>query len=145
MTAAAMISYSYTGRSAGGEAVKGLMESDSPDGVAARLIQSGITPINIAAAKVTGAGASAGSDIGLLPRRLGYGTPKTADLILLTRQLYTITKSGIPLLRGLRGLSASTRHPVLREALDDMVMTLEAGHDLASRFGLLLFFFFFFF
>src|SRR6266480_4255095 len=98
-----MISYLYTGRSAGGEAVKGLMESDSPDGVAARLVHAGITPINIAAAKVTGEAASAGSDIGSLARRLGFGKPKTSDLILLTRQLYTITKSGIPLLRGLRG------------------------------------------
>lgn len=111
------------------------MESDSPDGVAARLIQAGITPINIVVAKVTGEAASAGSDIGLLTRRLGFGKPKTSDLILLTRQLYTITKSGIPLLRGLRGLSASTRHPMLREALDDMVTHLEGGHDLASSFG----------
>src|ERR1041385_8072608 len=130
MTSAAMISYSYTGRSAGGEAVRGRMESDSPDGVAARLIQAGITPINIAAAKVAGETASASSDIGSLARRVGFGQPKTADLILLTRQLYTITKSGIPLLRGLRGLSASTRQPMLREALEDMIGNLEAGHDL---------------
>ena len=54
-----MSSYSYTGRSAGGEAVQGLMESDSPDGVAARLVQAGITPINIAAAKVAGPRAGA--------------------------------------------------------------------------------------
>jgi MSHA biogenesis protein MshG len=111
------------------------MESDSPDGVAARLVQAGITPINIAAAKVTGDAANAGSDIGSLARRLGFGKPKTGDLILLTRQLYTITKSGIPLLRGLRGLSASTRHPVLREALEDMIANLEGGHDLASSFS----------
>jgi len=111
------------------------MESDSPDGVAARLVQAGITPINIAAAKVTGEAASGGSDIGSLARRLGFGKPKTADLILLTRQLYTITKSGIPLLRGLRGLSASTRQPMLREALEDMIGNLEAGHDLASSFA----------
>jgi len=111
------------------------MESDSPDGVAARLVQAGITPINIAAAKVAGEAASASSDIGSLARRIGFGKPKTADLILLTRQLYTITKSGIPLLRGLRSLSASTRHIVLREALEDMIGNLEAGHDLASSFA----------
>jgi MSHA biogenesis protein MshG len=111
------------------------MESESPDGVAARLAQAGITPIDIAAAKATSEAASAGSDIGSLARRLGFGKPKTADLIMLTRQLYTITKSGIPLLRGLRGLSASTRQPMLREALEDMIGNLEAGHDLASSFA----------
>jgi MSHA biogenesis protein MshG len=49
--------------------------------------------------------------------------------------MYTITKSGIPLLRGLRGLSASTHNVVLREALDDIVASLESGRDLATSFA----------
>ena len=42
--------YAYTGRSARGEPVKGRMEADSADGVATRLIQGGITPIDIVSA-----------------------------------------------------------------------------------------------
>ena len=45
-----MSTYAYTGRSAGGESVRGSMEADSPDGVAARLTQGGIIPIDIRAA-----------------------------------------------------------------------------------------------
>ena len=108
-----MSTYAYTGRSARGESVRGSMEADSPNGVAARLTQGGITPVEIRAA---GAGAGASSDLGELARRLGLGQPRTADLILFTRQMYTITKAGVPLLRGLRGLAASTHNATLRLA-----------------------------
>ena len=121
--------YSYTGRSAQGEAVAGSMEAESPDSVAARLAQGGITPIDIAV------GRAGPTDLGELSRRLGFGKPNTADLILFTRQMYTITKSGIPLMRGLRGLSASTHNACLREALEDMIESLESGHDLSSSFA----------
>jgi MSHA biogenesis protein MshG len=121
--------YSYTGRSAQGEAVAGSMEAESPDSVAARLAQGGITPIDIAV------GRAGPTDLGELSRRLGFGKPTTADLILFTRQMYTITKSGIPLLRGLHGLSASTHNACLREALENMIESLESGHDLSSSFA----------
>ena len=49
--------------------------------------------------------------------------------------MYTITKSGIPLLRGLRGLSASTHNTVLRRALEDVLASLESGRDLATSFA----------
>ena len=125
-----MTLYAYTGRAAAGEPVRGSMEADSPDGVAARLTQGGIIPIEIRTA-VTAAGAGAGSDLGELGRRLGLGAPRTADLILFTRQMYTITKSGIPLLRGLRGISGSTHNVILRLALEDVLASLEGGRELA--------------
>lgn len=129
--------YSYTGRAARAEVVQGQVDADSPEAAAARLIQMGITPINIVAATtaIAGTPASATADVGALARRLGLGKPTTGDLILLTRQLYTITKSGIPLLRGLRGLAASTHHVQLRQALEDIVANLEAGRDLATSFS----------
>lgn len=132
-----MTAYSYTGRSLRGDAVEGRIDAESPQAVAMRLLQGGITPIDIVTAEGTTAapGAGASTDMGSLARRIGLGKPTTADLILLTRQFYTITKSGIPLLRGLRALSASTRHPMLRAALEDMLANLEGGHDLASSFA----------
>ncbi|MBV8804960.1 MAG: type II secretion system F family protein [Sinobacteraceae bacterium] len=130
-----MTVYAYTARSARGDSLKGSMEADSPESVAARLAQGGATPIHILVASNSAASAGAGSDVSQFARRLGLGKPSTADLILLTRQLYTITKSGIPLLRGLRALASSTHNGVLREALEEMISSLEAGHDLASGFG----------
>jgi MSHA biogenesis protein MshG len=119
--------FTYTGRARGGELASGQMEGDTPDGVAARLLGNGITPIQIAPAKVEGS-----TDLGQTLRKLGFGKPSTSDLVLLSRQMYTITKSGIPLLRGLKGLAASTHNVVLREVLEEVLRDLEGGRDLAG-------------
>jgi MSHA biogenesis protein MshG len=127
-----MTLYAYKGRSMRGEAVTGQLEADTIDGVASRLMSSGVTPIEILEHK---ASASGGGDVGEIFRKLGVGKPKTTDLILFSRQMYTITKSGVPLLRGMRGLADSTQNAVLREALVDIITSLEAGRDLASSFS----------
>ena len=128
-----MAQYLYSGRSARGELVRGTFEGDSEEAVAARLQQDGVTPIDIAAS--ADAGTAAPVSLQQLARRLGWGKPRTADLVLFTRQMYTIVKSGIPLLRGLRGLAGSTHNTVLRRALEDILRSLEAGRDLATSFG----------
>jgi len=119
--------FSYKGRSLRGEAVSGQLEGDTAEAVASRLFNSGVTPIEIVAAK-----AVESADAGELWRRLGGGKPKTSDLIMFSRQMYTITKSGIPLLRGLKGLAESTHNIVLRRTLEDVIAGLESGRDLAS-------------
>jgi MSHA biogenesis protein MshG len=122
----------YTGRSPRGELVNGSLEAESEETVAARLQQDGVTPISIAATldvPLTSA------PLTQLARRMGFGKPKTADLVLFTRQMYTIVKSGIPLLRGLRGLAASTHNIVLQRALEDVLRSLEAGRDLTTSFA----------
>jgi MSHA biogenesis protein MshG len=122
--------FAYKGRSLRGEPVAGQLEGDTPEAVASRLFNSGVTPIEIVAAK-----ASESADAGELWRRLGGGKPKTSDLIMFSRQMYTITKSGIPLLRGLKGLAESTHNIVLRRTLEDIIAGLESGRDLASSIG----------
>src|ERR1044072_8308378 len=122
-----MPTFRYTGRARGGEAANGLMEGDTLDGVAARLSANGITPIHIAQEK-----AAASGDFSQTLRKFGFGKPTTSDLVLFSRQMYTITKSGIPLLRGLRGLAASTHNVMLREKLEEILRDLEGGRDLAG-------------
>lgn len=127
-----MNQYLYSGRSARGEPVSGNLEGDSEEAVAARLQQEGVTPISIApSAEVP----MASAPLTQLAQRMGLGRPKTADLVLFTRQMYTVVKSGIPLLRGLRGLAGSTHNTVLRQALEDVLRSLEAGRNLATSFG----------
>jgi MSHA biogenesis protein MshG len=125
-----MTLYAYKGRSLRGELVSGQMDGETADRVAARLFNGGITPIEIAEArskdKVT---------IEQIARQLGLGKPSIEDVVLFSRQMYTVTKSGIPLLRGLRALAASTHNGMLREALEDVLSSLEAGRDLASSFA----------
>src|SRR5688572_24436264 len=107
--------FNYTGRSRRGELASGIMEGESRESVAARLFSNGITPIEIKTTVTKQA-----ADGNKLLRQLGFGKPTTADLVMFTRQMYTITRSGIPLLRGMKGLIASTHNEVLREVLADI-------------------------
>lgn len=121
-----MANFRYRGRSGRGDLITGLLEADSIDAVAVRLMNLGVTPLQIA------------PDTGKerawreLLQRLGAGRPGKADLVLFARQMYAITKSGLPLLRGLRGLAQSTHNTVLRDALLDVLESLESGRDLAT-------------
>jgi MSHA biogenesis protein MshG len=121
-----MASFRYRGRSGRGDLVSGRLDADSPDAVAARLLNLGITPLDIAG------DAGVGINPGELLRRLGVGRPSNTDLVLFARQMYAIIKSGMPLLRGLRGLAQSTQNTQLRDGLYDVVESLESGRDLAS-------------
>ena len=125
-----MANFRYRGRSGRGELMTGRLEADDANAVAARLLKLGITPLDIASDAAQGT--SPGVSIQELLQRFGVGQPSNADLVLFSRQMYSITKSGLPLLRGLRGLAQSTHNVVLRDALHDVLHSLESGRDFAS-------------
>ncbi len=121
-----MSHFRYRGRSGRGDLITGRLEAETVDAVAARLLNLGITPLQIEP------DTPAGSSVSELLRRLGAGRPSTVDMVLFSRQMYAITKSGLPLLRGLRGLAQSTHNARLRDALHDVLQSLESGRDFAS-------------
>ena len=119
--------YAYKARSSRGDLINGQLEAESPDALATRLFNSGVTPIDISPAQTKA------NDFGAdLWRRLGGGKPNLADLTLFSRQMYALTKAGIPLLRGLKSLAESTPNALLREALEKVLDSLQAGRDLAG-------------
>ena len=122
-----MAEYFYKGRSAEGILVSGLLNGVSSDAVANRLQSSGVTPIEI-----TIAAERTGMTVEDLWRRLGGGRPTTKDLGLFCRQMHVITRTGLPLLRGLTGLTETTHNAVLKEALLDVIASLESGRGLAK-------------
>lgn len=56
------------------------------------------------------------------------------DQVLLTRQLYALTKAGIPIIRALNGLAESTDNTRLAEVLNAIADSLIAGAELATAF-----------
>src|SRR5580704_7755448 len=124
-----MAAFTYKGRSRQGDLVQGQLEADTADEIAMRLLGAGITPIDI------GPFSESGSSFKKLWLSLGGGKPKTVDLMMFSRQMYTITKAGVPLLRGLGGLQSSTHNAVLRDALADVLTSLQAGRDLSASFA----------
>lgn len=121
-----MAQYKYQGRTNRGQPVHGQMQGASVDAIANQLIGRGITPIKIDEVSV---GASA---IRRINDALGANNIRSVDLVMFCRQMYTITKAGIPLTRGLRGLSASVRHEYFQEVLSEVADRLEQGSDLSS-------------
>jgi MSHA biogenesis protein MshG len=109
--------------------IEGRLDADTADQIAARLFGAGITPIDI------GLASERVSSLTQLWTSLGGGKPRAVDMIMFARQMYTITKAGVPLLRGLKGLQSSTHNAVLREVLADTLASLEAGRDLGSSFA----------
>jgi MSHA biogenesis protein MshG len=121
-----MPQFKFKGRSSQGLAVDGLREAASADAVANQLIGRGITPISIQEV-------SSSQDImRQINKALGAERVKHVDLIMFCRQMYTITRSGIPLVRGIRGLAASMRHLGFREILNDVSDRLESGVNLSQ-------------
>jgi len=121
-----MALFEYKGRTAQGDLVNGRVEADSADAVASQLFNSGVTPIDINAARVKS------NAFAQVSRAFGSKRPALDDVLLFTRQMYSLTKAGVPLIRGLVGLRESTRNPALRAAINDVVESLEAGRDLAT-------------
>jgi MSHA biogenesis protein MshG len=121
--------FQYKARAGNGSLVVGQLAADNVDQAAQRLIATGVWPVEIVPAAVATDGSAS---VTRALRRLGLGKVKTADLVLFSRQMYTVVKAGIPLLRGLRGLASSTHNVVLRETLEAVLSDLEGGRDLAT-------------
>ena len=124
-----MASFRYNGRTARGEAVTGTLEAESAEALATHLFTRGITPIDIQAA------AASHDALGEIWRMLGGGAPRITDLILFSRQMYAITKAGLPLLRGMQSIAASTPNRILRATLESVIENLQAGRELSFALG----------
>ena len=121
-----MTTFRYQGRANRGQSVQGQLDAASVDAVAAQLVGRGITPIKI---EEVSASASVLRKINDL---IGANKVRSADMVMFCRQMYTITKAGIPLTRGIRGLAASIRHEHFQEVLSDVADRLEAGSGLSA-------------
>lgn len=121
-----MPTFAYQGRNAQGKTVKGVIEGGSASAVADFLFNSGVTPINISATSAGPAEEKQGTIGGL-----GGGRVTLVDVIFLCRQLYTLTKAGVPILRALAGLRDSTPNRGLARVLSGVRESLEAGRELS--------------
>lgn len=120
-----MAVFEYTGRLAEGAQVQGKLEAASVDAVLNQLRERGVTPVTINALPELASGVK-------IEQLLGQKKVTAAELIMFSRQMYTITKAGIPLVRGLRGLAASIGHSAFQTALLDVAVRLEAGTNLSN-------------
>ena len=121
-----MSNFRYRGRSGRGDLITGRLDAENVEAVAARLLNLGITPLEISP------DAAGGISVTELLQKFRARRVSTVDLVLFARQMYSITKAGLPLLRGLKGLAQSTHNVQLRDGLHDVLQSLESGRDFAS-------------
>src|SRR5712664_1745391 len=120
-----MPQFAYQGRNARGELVKGVLEGATSSAIADQLFSTGITPVHIDEAKLAAVVAAG--------KQLRFGEPKVelADLMLLSRQMHTLLKAGVPIMRALSGLQESSSNPTLRTVIGDVRDSLESGRELS--------------
>jgi MSHA biogenesis protein MshG len=126
-----MSNFSFKGRNGRGELVEGIVDAISSDAVAAQLMAGGVVPVSIEATTEAVSVAGGGNWLEAL-----LAKPITQeDALVLTRQLYTLQKAGVPILRALAGLEASTSHPGIIALLQDVRASLDQGRELGTAFA----------
>lgn len=116
-----MPAYAYKGLNSAGGTVEGVLEAGSASLAADSLFSSGITPVAIEE-KVE----RKSLDIQLFAPRIGH-----IDILLFTRQLYTLLKAGVPIMRALAGLRDSTSNPAMQAMLQSVREGLDQGRELS--------------
>ncbi|MDX1453536.1 MAG: type II secretion system F family protein, partial [Oleiphilaceae bacterium] len=120
-----MAKFIYQGRDNQGAAVKGELEVVSQTAALGELTRRGITPIKIEEASEKPA--SIEINIPLFKKKVNLD-----ELIIFCRQMYALTRAGIPIIRAMKGLADSTKSEVLKETLLDVSARLESGVNLAT-------------
>ncbi|GIU12173.1 type II secretion system F family protein [Shewanella sp. MBTL60-007] len=118
-----MPTYRYRGRSAQGEQVKGVLDASSESAAADQLMSRGVIPLELTVAKEV-------KEFSF--KALFKGKVALDELQIFTRQMYSLTRSGIPILRAIAGLSETTHSARMKEALDDISEQLTSGRPLSS-------------
>lgn len=118
-----MAEFAYRGRDTKGALIKGALQAADENAAAEQLLRRGVTPLDI------------------VPRKVGvqfdwqqFLQPQVSltELIIFVRQMYSLTKAGIPMLRAMEGLAEHTSNKTLRLALEDITEQLERGRSMAA-------------
>lgn len=122
-----MAFFAYKARNARGELVEGVLESNDREAVARQLFSIGVAPTSIVA---THSPQSADA----LPwwKRLLEKSVQSLDVQLFSRQLYTLIRAGVPIMRGLAGLQESTVSRAFRSVIRDVRESLDSGRELSA-------------
>ena len=121
--------FSYKGRNSNGDLMQGALEGVDSDDVANQLLNTGITPTEIKASLGVSSAANKGA---ALWSALNKKKVTTLDVMLFSRQMYTLLKAGVPIMRALAGLQESSHNSAFTEVLQDLRESLDSGRELSA-------------
>ena len=122
-----MPAFAYRGRDARGGLVTGRLEGASSGAIADQLLAIGVTPVQILPA-----GDSVGPAMPEWWHKFTAPPISDVDVMLFSRQMYSLLKAGVPILRALAGLQQSSANRSLAEVIGDLRTSLDAGRELSA-------------
>jgi general secretion pathway protein F len=121
-----MGAFEYTALDAGGRSRKGVIEGDTPRHVRTLLRERQLMPVSVEEVAAGESRRQRGS-------RFGFARGvSAADLSLLTRQLSTLVRAGLPLEEALLAVSQQTERPRVQSILLGVRAKVVEGHTLAT-------------
>jgi len=106
--------------------MQGVLEASDSGAVADQLFNTGVTPIEInVTTRKTADGEAWWAK--LLEKKV-----TSMDVQLFSRQMYTLLKSGVPIMRGLAGLQESAVSKSFGKVIKDLRESLDSGRELSS-------------
>ncbi len=119
--------FAYKARNPQGQLIQGVLEGADSGALADQLFSSGNTPLEIAPTNAPRL--DSGSS---WLTRVTREKIRSIDVQLFSRQMYTLLKSGVPIMRGLAGLQESAINKSFKVVLGDIRESLDAGRDLST-------------
>jgi len=127
-----MAVFAYRGRNSNGDLEQGTLEGEDSVAVADQLARKGIIPTEIkTSTDVTDV--VGGKSIW---QALNEKKVDTVELMLFSRQMYTLLKAGVPIMRALAGLQESAQNPVFAATLQSIRESLDSGRELSAALRL---------
>lgn len=119
-----MATFEYKALNAQGKTTKGTLEGESPRHIRQLLREQQLTPLEVKAFEQKKTKSSTAS----------FFAPKikTADLALLTRQLYTLLEAGMPLTDAIKAVSQQAETKLVRQFLASLHTKVIEGHSFAQ-------------
>src|SRR3954469_1610333 len=121
--------YAYTGLTTQGRTVSGVIDAESPKTARVSLRRTGIFPTAVAEERPRQT-----TDTGAASQTSGYRFERVSaqDLALLTRQLATLIRAGLPLLECLGTLIEQVEQARLKRVLTHVRQQVREGRSLAD-------------
>lgn len=114
-----MPNFAYRGRNSAGQPVEGVLEAVNANLAADALIGAGVMPLFIEEKT-----SASSIDFQLFAPRIGH-----IDILLFTRQIYTLLKAGVPIMRALGSLRDSSTNPAMQKMLQAVRESLDQGRE----------------
>jgi MSHA biogenesis protein MshG len=122
-----MPSFAYKGRNSGGQLVEGVLDGVNSGAIADALSGMGLTPVEIKESRAKAVRSAASLNITLFKQSVTH-----IDLLLFSRQIHTLLKAGVPIMRALSGLQDAAINPEMKRVIGELRSSLEGGRELSQ-------------